>query len=340
MEMREWLSIIVIVVLILIILDGFRRRWMDRKNRVLLKIDKNLPKNAGSGGDFNSELPGAGVRTSFRSDADEYYGSSNESEITEDYNEEDFDTDSDDNDSDYEESREDHEAETPQGTERIEPSFSNDEYDDLEEVGDNRYSAASEYEQQNTESQETVVAAINKEIVAEEDEEESQSILFSQPDLLFEGNEEEDDNSERISEVIVINVMAKKPELFQGKAMLPILLQQGMRLGDMSIFHRHADTSGEGPIMFSMANIVEPGTFEMGDMDDFTTPGVSFFLQLPNSLGNMQSFEKMLEATNSLKDKLGGELKDENRSVITRQTIEHCRQRIRDFELALLANNK
>ncbi|MEC7377990.1 MAG: cell division protein ZipA, partial [Pseudomonadota bacterium] len=29
---------------------------------------------------------------------------------------------------------------------------------------------------------------------------------------------------------------------------------------------------------------------------------------------------------------LGGDLKDERRSVMTPQTIEHCRQRIREFE--------
>ncbi|MEP3563426.1 MAG: cell division protein ZipA, partial [Marinobacter sp.] len=29
---------------------------------------------------------------------------------------------------------------------------------------------------------------------------------------------------------------------------------------------------------------------------------------------------------------MGGELKDERRSVMTPQTIEHCRQRIREFE--------
>jgi len=29
---------------------------------------------------------------------------------------------------------------------------------------------------------------------------------------------------------------------------------------------------------------------------------------------------------------LGGELRDEHRSVMTSQTIEHCRQRIREFE--------
>ena len=89
--------------------------------------------------------------------------------------------------------------------------------------------------------------------------------------------------------------------------------------------------------MFSMANMVKPGTFDVSQMEEFTTPGVSFFLQLPNSLGNMKCFEQMLNAANAIKQTLNGDLKDENRSVITRQTIEHCRQRIQDFELAQLS---
>jgi cell division protein ZipA len=115
------------------------------------------------------------------------------------------------------------------------------------------------------------------------------------------------------------------------------LLQQGMQLGKMSIFHKHADADANGPVMFSMANMVKPGTFDVAQMDEFTTPGVSFFLQLPNKLGNMRCFEQMLQAANSIRENLHGDLKDEHRSVITRQTIEHCRQRIQDFELAQLS---
>ena len=41
----------------------------------------------------------------------------------------------------------------------------------------------------------------------------------------------------------------------------------------------------------------------------------------------------MLSAAQQLGRDLGGELKDDHRSDLTAQTIEHYRQRIRDFEL-------
>lgn len=138
-------------------------------------------------------------------------------------------------------------------------------------------------------------------------------------------------------EVIVINVMAKPGSLFEGYELLPILQLQGMRLGDMSIFHKHSGSNASGTVLFSMANMVKPGTFDLATMESFTSPGVSFFLQLPNKYGNMACFDQMLTASNALKHSLDGELKDENRSVFTRQTMEHYRQRIRDFELKLLS---
>jgi cell division protein ZipA len=138
-------------------------------------------------------------------------------------------------------------------------------------------------------------------------------------------------------EVIIINVMARPGHVFHGAELLNVLQGQGMRLGDMSIFHRHADSQGSGPVMFSMANMVKPGIFDLATMDQFTTPGVSFFLQMPNKLGNMACFDKMLGTASAVRDAFDGELKDENRSVFTRQMVEHCRQRVRDLELKLLS---
>ena len=138
-------------------------------------------------------------------------------------------------------------------------------------------------------------------------------------------------------EVIIINVMARPGQILHGGDLLRVLQGQGMRLGDMSIFHRHVDSNGTGPVMFSMANMVKPGTFDLAAMDEFSTPGVSFFLQMPNKLGNMACFDRMLAAASAVRDAFDAELKDEHRSVFTRQTVEHCRQRVRDFELKLLS---
>lgn len=56
------------------------------------------------------------------------------------------------------------------------------------------------------------------------------------------------------------------------------------------------------------------------------------FLALPVETGSyMEAFDTMLTTAKAIAKQLQGELKDENRSVLTGQTIEHYRERIRDF---------
>ncbi|ROQ20126.1 MULTISPECIES: cell division protein ZipA [Marinimicrobium] len=137
-------------------------------------------------------------------------------------------------------------------------------------------------------------------------------------------------------EVLIVNVMAPTGEQFRGDALLDSLVSAGLRFGDMNIFHRYEGAKGGGPILFSLANMVKPGVFDLDTMADFTTPGVSLFMTLPLEerveLDNVEVFDEMLEAARAIALELGGELKDENRSVMTRQTQEHCRQRIHEFE--------
>lgn len=133
-------------------------------------------------------------------------------------------------------------------------------------------------------------------------------------------------------EVLIINVMAKKGELFIGEALMEVLVEQHIKFGDMDIFHRHTGENGDGPIIFSIANMVVPGTFNLASMDTFTTPGISLFLSLPVEAESLAAFNTMAETARAIADALGGELKDENRSVMTKQTIEHARQKVMEFE--------
>jgi len=133
-------------------------------------------------------------------------------------------------------------------------------------------------------------------------------------------------------EVLVIHVRAAENEYFYGSDLLDLILDNGLRFGAMDIFHRHAGEDGEGPILFSMANMVKPGVFDLHTFEEFSTVGLSFFLGLPTETNaNMETFDIMLATAKDIAGRLKGELKDEDRSVLTKQTIEHYRERIRDF---------
>ena len=133
-------------------------------------------------------------------------------------------------------------------------------------------------------------------------------------------------------EVLVINVMAGNRGHFPGADLLEVILECGMRYGDMQIFHRYQKPTGEGSLFFSMANMVVPGTFDLNGMADFSTPGVSLFMTLPMSANSVEAFNTMAMTAAAIAERLGGELKDETRSAMTNQTLEHCRQRIIEYE--------
>jgi len=142
---------------------------------------------------------------------------------------------------------------------------------------------------------------------------------------------------EGIEEVIVINLMAKAGEIFEGPALFKALTSCGFRHGDMDIFHRYEQHVGRGPLLFSAVNVVEPGTFNPEAMEDFTTPGICMFLKLPGPKRSMHSFELMVDCGRKIATLLGGVMKDEHHSAITQQTVEHYRQRVLDFDRKMMS---
>ena len=138
-------------------------------------------------------------------------------------------------------------------------------------------------------------------------------------------------------EVFMLNVVSRSREGFRGEDILHILLACDLRFGDMNFFHRHEFEAGRGAIQFSVANMMQPGVFDIDNMSDFNTPGLVFFLTLPGPENMMKAFDYMLETAQAVSRNLDGDVLDESRSVITKQTLEHCRQKIRDLERRMLA---
>ncbi len=132
-------------------------------------------------------------------------------------------------------------------------------------------------------------------------------------------------------DVIILHLMAKQGEVFQGDDLLKALIANGLRYGSLKIFHRHEREDGSGDVLFSMANSVNPGTFELNAMGEFLTPGVTFMMVLADSDDPLVTFDLMLGCIHGVNSAIGGELKDQQRSALSQQTAEHYRQRIMDF---------
>ncbi|WFE71090.1 cell division protein ZipA [Halomonas sp. M1] len=134
-------------------------------------------------------------------------------------------------------------------------------------------------------------------------------------------------------EMVVISVLSRDPEGFDGAKLLELMMVCGLRYSrEMGVFHRFETESADSELQFSMVNVLKPGTFPIEEMDEFVTPGITFLMPLPGATDSSAAFEAMVETAMVLVRHMGGELKDENRSVMTAQTIEFARQRVHEFE--------
>ncbi|WGI26141.1 cell division protein ZipA [Halomonas alkaliantarctica] len=134
-------------------------------------------------------------------------------------------------------------------------------------------------------------------------------------------------------EVVVISVLSRDPEGFDGTKLLELMMVCGLRYSSaMGVFHRFETESDDSELQFSMVNVVKPGTFPIEEMGEFMTPGITLLMPLPGAIDSAAAFEAMVETAMVVVRHMGGELKDENRSVMTAQTIEFARQRVREFE--------
>ena len=138
--------------------------------------------------------------------------------------------------------------------------------------------------------------------------------------------------------VFVLNVIARDEQGFSGTDILQILLACDLRFGDMDFFHRHEQSAGKGPIQFSVCNMVNPGVFDIDNMAAMRTRGLMFFVTLPGPEDMLKAFDYMYETAKAVAKNLSGDVLDDTRSAITRQSLDHMRQQIRELErrLALL----
>lgn len=133
-------------------------------------------------------------------------------------------------------------------------------------------------------------------------------------------------------EVIVLNVHCSGDEAFTGTKLFDSMQQNGLLYGEMEIYHRHADLSGTGKVLFSVANILQPGSLRHDDPEAFSTKGISFFMTLPCYGDPEQNFKLMLKTAQQIADDLGGNVLDDQRNLMTPDRLGEYRRQIQAFK--------
>lgn len=133
-------------------------------------------------------------------------------------------------------------------------------------------------------------------------------------------------------DVYVINLVARPNQQLAGGELARVLADAGFIFGDMDIFHRHHARTHQGEAQFSLINMVKPGTFNPTAMGQFSTPGVSIFMQLPAPGEAKNNFNLMVHTAEKMAEDLDALLLDAQRSPLSPDYLAHCREQLRDYD--------
>jgi cell division protein ZipA len=135
-----------------------------------------------------------------------------------------------------------------------------------------------------------------------------------------------------IERIVTLYVAARAGDMLAGPDVVVAAEKAGLEFGDMGIFHRLVlGKKVDGPV-FSMANMVKPGNFDMAQLESVNTPGVTLFMTLPGPLPALDAWEMLLPTAQRLAELLDAQVLDEDRNALGRQRIAHLRDELRAWD--------
>jgi cell division protein ZipA len=138
--------------------------------------------------------------------------------------------------------------------------------------------------------------------------------------------------NQAIDRIVTLFVSARSGQMFSGANLIVAAEKAGLTFGDMGIFHRLLPGKPQAGPVFSMANMVKPGSFDIRHVDELHTPGVSFFMTLPGPLPALDAWDAMLPTAHRLAEQLDGSVLDEERNALGRQGVAHIRDELRAYD--------
>lgn len=130
--------------------------------------------------------------------------------------------------------------------------------------------------------------------------------------------------------IVTLFLQARDNHRITGVDLLDAALKSGMVFGDHDIFHRVLDETEE--VVFSMANLTNPGHFDKRAWNTLETNGVTMFMMLPGPLNALDAWDALLACSRRVAELLHADLLDETHSVFTRQCEGRIREELREYE--------
>ncbi len=117
-----------------------------------------------------------------------------------------------------------------------------------------------------------------------------------------------------------VNVAANNAD-FTGPAIKEAAEHFGMHFGAMNIFHMKNNNADGCRHLFSMANLYQPGSFDLDSLDSFETRGLTLFMTIPCVQDPARVFRKMVETAQGLSQMLGGRMIDQDQRPLNEKNL-------------------
>lgn len=131
------------------------------------------------------------------------------------------------------------------------------------------------------------------------------------------------------SPFITLYIYAPQQAPFRGDYVVHYLEEIGLRFGEHQIFHRHQHIDDSlSPIIFSAANLINPGTFDLHNIVNFSTAGLVLFMQLPTEGNDVANMKLLISNAEHLAASLGGYLYDDTQQPFSEESRQRYMQRV------------
>jgi len=142
-------------------------------------------------------------------------------------------------------------------------------------------------------------------------------------------NKKNHDIKEIKVKVYSLIIQAPENHCYKGSDLMPLFLSQGLKYGEMNIFHRYENMGiNPGNAIVSLANAVEPGTFNLDKIDSFTTPALAIFSTFSGGAEYLNHYKNLVKTAEFLAQELGGKLLDKSGATYTKEMHENRLQEI------------
>ncbi len=131
-----------------------------------------------------------------------------------------------------------------------------------------------------------------------------------------------------LERVIALRLIPRNGEL-PAERVVAALNGAELEHGRYGIFHRPPHVGTEP--LFSVANLTEPGTFDLETLAENSVAGLTFFIVLPGTGDPVERFDAMVAAARMLSVELDGELHDERGSSWSIQRERYLREEIIEY---------